>query len=92
LNAIDSKQRLRQTKDTDDSKRYHIVPDLPISTAIPNNSLFLIATNNVTYFTHGLHKFPAKFIPQIPRWAYTKAKKGIEEGEADYKVDEKNKI
>ena len=30
--------------------------------------------------------------PQIPRWAYKKARKGIEEGEADYKVDEKNKI
>ncbi len=30
--------------------------------------------------------------PQIPKWAYKKAKKGIEEGEADYKVDEKNNI
>jgi hypothetical protein len=30
--------------------------------------------------------------PQIPRWAYKKARKSIEEGEADYKVDEKNKI
>ncbi len=25
--------------------------------------------------------------PQIPRWAYKKAKKGIEEGEAEFKVD-----
>lgn len=25
--------------------------------------------------------------PQIPRWAYLKAKKGIQSGEADYKVD-----
>ena len=30
--------------------------------------------------------------PQIPRWAYKKAREGIEEGEADYKVDEKSKI
>ncbi len=30
--------------------------------------------------------------PQIPIRAYKKARKGIEEGEADYKVDEKNKI
>lgn len=30
--------------------------------------------------------------PQIPRWAYLKAKQGIEAGEANYKVDaEKNK-
>ena len=25
--------------------------------------------------------------PQIPKWAFNKARKGIEEGEADYKVD-----
>ncbi len=25
--------------------------------------------------------------PQIPKWAFEKARKGIEEGEADYKVD-----
>jgi len=30
--------------------------------------------------------------PQIPRWAFKRARKGIEEGEADYKVDKKNKI
>ena len=29
--------------------------------------------------------------PQIPRWAYREARKTIEEGEADYKVDEENK-
>jgi len=30
--------------------------------------------------------------PQIPIWAYKKAKKGIEEGEAKYKVDVNDKI
>ncbi|MGB7000692.1 MAG: hypothetical protein WBE22_01525 [Halobacteriota archaeon] len=30
--------------------------------------------------------------PQIFRWAYKKARKGIEEGEADYKVDENEKF
>ena len=29
---------------------------------------------------------------QVPTWAYKRAKKGIEEGEADYLVDKKNKI
>lgn len=28
--------------------------------------------------------------PQIPRWAFKKARKGIEDGEAEYKVDIKN--
>jgi hypothetical protein len=30
--------------------------------------------------------------PQISRWAFKKARKGIEDGEADYNVDEQNKI
>ena len=30
--------------------------------------------------------------PQVPTWAYKKAKKGIEEGEADYGIDKNEKI
>lgn len=30
--------------------------------------------------------------PQIPRWAYEKATKGVEEGEASYKVDERKNL
>jgi len=30
--------------------------------------------------------------PQVPRWAYKKAKEGIEEGEANYKVDKNAEI
>jgi|SRR6266702_7143542 len=34
-----------------------------------------IPREEVTEFNHGLHKYPAKFIPQLPRWAldYKKA-------------------
>ncbi|WP_162242098.1 hypothetical protein [Methylobacterium sp. Leaf125] len=28
-----------------------------------------VRRSTVTKWTHGLHKYPAKFIPQIPRWA-----------------------
>lgn len=28
-----------------------------------------LAREEVTRFNHGLHKYPAKFIPQLPRWA-----------------------
>jgi len=30
--------------------------------------LLSINSNNINLFTHGIHKYPAKFIPQIPRW------------------------
>ena len=34
--------------------------------------LISIKSNGLTVFTHGIHKYPAKFIPQIPRWAIRK--------------------
>jgi DNA modification methylase len=39
---------------------------------ITHGSILNIHTNNVTSFTHGFHKYPAKFIPQIPKWAIEK--------------------
>jgi DNA modification methylase len=36
---------------------------------IPDNSTLFIATKDVAYSTHGIHEFPAKFIPQIPNWS-----------------------
>ena len=39
---------------------------------IEQNSILNILTNNVTAQTHGFHRYPAKFIPQVPRWAIEK--------------------
>ncbi|MBI4846090.1 MAG: hypothetical protein HY810_06445 [Candidatus Omnitrophica bacterium] len=45
---------------------------------IKRNSILNINTNGVTAFTHGFHKYPAKFIPLIPRWAIKKYLNGSE--------------
>lgn len=36
---------------------------------VPYGAIVSIDTNQVTCLTHGFHKYPGKFIPQIPRWA-----------------------
>lgn len=36
---------------------------------IPFDAEISINTNNVVSLSHGLHKYPGKFIPQIPEWA-----------------------
>ncbi|MGM9790799.1 MAG: DNA methyltransferase [Candidatus Cryptobacteroides sp.] len=45
----------------------------PVYNEIPNNikngSILDIRVGTVTPNTHGFHKYPAKFIPQIPGWA-----------------------
>lgn len=46
------------------------VLSIPHFDQINDGDLFMIAlSNNTTKLTHGLHRFPAKFIPQVPIWA-----------------------
>jgi len=64
----------------EDSKKANTNPQLEEDTAvmifpsydkIQNHELFSIALRaKTTEYTHGLHRFPAKFVPQIPRWAF----------------------
>lgn len=50
---------------------YKFVKDI-IPTEIEQGTIFNIATRDVNLHTHGFHKYPAKFIPHIPKWAITK--------------------
>jgi DNA modification methylase len=43
-----------------------------IPSEIERGSILNISTRDVTPYTHGFHKYPAKFIPQIPKWAIEK--------------------
>lgn len=54
---------------------YQLVKDI-IPTEIEDNVILNIATRDVNSHTHGFHKYPAKFIPHIPRWAIEKYLKG----------------
>ena len=40
-----------------------------IPSEIEKNAILDIRVATVTSYTHGFHKYPAKFIPQIPSWA-----------------------
>jgi len=48
------------------------VIDIPVNEKIKAGQLFNITTNNVSYLTHNIHKYPAKYIPNVPRWAMSK--------------------
>lgn len=50
----------------------HLVDRLPSFEEINHGDLFGFSLNAKTNaLTHGLHRFPAKYIPQIPRWAFS---------------------
>lgn len=46
--------------------------DIPPNLSIPNDRSILVISKSQRYLTHGLHKYPAKFIPEYPRWAIQK--------------------
>ncbi|MFB6306858.1 MAG: DNA methyltransferase [Flavobacteriales bacterium] len=46
--------------------------DLPPELDIPWDSELLLIGEDQSYATHGVHKYPAKFIPEFPRWALKK--------------------
>ncbi len=57
-----------------DGSKYdrEFVGDISPDTTIPNNYHILIISRHQSYLTHGIHKFPAKFFPELPRYLIRK--------------------
>jgi DNA modification methylase len=48
----------------------HLVDEFPSYENIKHGDLLSLSlSSKTTSFTHGMHRFPAKYIPQVPRWA-----------------------
>ena len=53
-----------------DTLRFVEVDEFPPLADIDHGQLFALSlSGTTTAFTHGLHRFAAKFIPQVPAWA-----------------------
>jgi len=42
--------------------------EIPIDLSIKDKDRFLFISYDQSIFSHGLHKYPAKFFPELPRW------------------------
>ena len=42
--------------------------DIPVDLPTKNGDRFLFISYDQSFLTHGLHKYPAKFFPELPRW------------------------
>ncbi len=54
-----------------DTQKQIVVKEI-IPSSIEQNSILNIVTRDVNTYTHGFHKYPAKFIPHVPKWAIEK--------------------
>jgi DNA modification methylase len=52
--------------------RLEIHGDINPSAEIPDGADVLIHSRDQSYLTHGIHKFPAKFFPELPRYLIRK--------------------
>jgi SAM-dependent methyltransferase len=53
-----------------DELDFRELPRFPTLADIEPFELFSLSlSNDTTLYTHGLHRFPAKFVPQVPAWA-----------------------
>ncbi len=53
---------------TTDQYELEFVGDIPPESTIPNLAQIMIISKDQSYLTHGIHKFPAKFFPELPRY------------------------
>jgi DNA modification methylase len=60
--------RTSERKSNDLHEFIEIVGDLDVNFEIPNQGNILIVSKDQSYLTHGIHKFPAKFFPELPRY------------------------
>ncbi|MCY3629384.1 MAG: hypothetical protein F4120_02575 [Rhodothermaceae bacterium] len=45
-----------------------LVGTIPHDLVVNDGDRFLFISNDQRAFTHGIHKYPAKFFPELPRW------------------------
>ncbi|MHA2424193.1 MAG: DNA methyltransferase [Candidatus Thorarchaeota archaeon] len=57
---------------TTDQYELEFVGDIPPERTIPDLAQILIISKDQSYLTHGIHKFPAKFFPELPRYLIKK--------------------
>lgn len=64
-------------KDNSFKNRIKITGNIPKKLEFKPGQNFVFISHEQTYLTHGLHKYPAKFFPELPKWLIEKySKKG----------------
>jgi len=56
----------------DTSELIEVEGDIDPSFDVPNQGKILVISNDQSYLTHGIHRFPAKFFPELPRYLIRK--------------------
>jgi DNA modification methylase len=73
VDSVSDSKSVESSRDLD--LRLEIHGDINPSAEIPDGADVLIHSRDQSYLTHGIHKFPAKFFPELPRYLIRKYSK-----------------
>jgi len=64
----ETKNNVKELVNEFGEKIFRIEGDIPEDIDINDGDRFLFISFDQSKFTHGIHKYPAKFFPELPRW------------------------
>ena len=63
-----SMDNVRQTVNPFGEEVVRVDGEIPVELPVNDGDRFLFISYDQSHLTHGLHKYPAKFFPELPRW------------------------
>lgn len=70
--AVERRRQRRRGRDRTEvrreAERTVVSGDIPPDLEVRPGQAFLFLSRDQSAYTHGLHKYPAKFFPELPRW------------------------
>jgi hypothetical protein len=65
---FDEPSNVKEIQNSFGEKLVRVDGTIPVDLPIENGQRFLFISYDQSRFSHGIHKYPAKFFPELPRW------------------------
>ena len=66
--SSESNRNIKKIKNEFGETLVRVDGDIPYDLAVEDGQRFLFISYDQTRYSHGIHKYPAKFFPELPRW------------------------
>jgi len=75
LSIFDDNSNVKEIENDFGERLVRIDGTIPTDLPVENGQRFLFISYDQSRFSHGIHKYPAKFFPELPRWLVQKYSK-----------------
>ncbi len=75
LSIFDDNSNVKEIENDFGERLVRVDGTIPTDLPVENGQRFLFISYDQSRFSHGIHKYPAKFFPELPRWLVQKYSK-----------------